>query len=384
MRKTLLVTNDFPPRPGGIQSYLQRFLAELPAESIGVYCSTWHPERCQKYDAEQAFPIYRNPTSVLLPTPNVCKEVAQLVREHHYETVWFGAAAPLALMSHYLRKHTEVKNIVASTHGHEVGWAMLPFAHASLRIIGNGCDTITYVSEYTKRRIEKAIGEHPQFVHLPSGVDTKRFHPAADTTGMIRKRHSIASEDPLIVCISRLVPRKGQDTLISVMPEVLHTHPETKLLIVGGGPYARHLQKKAQNLGLHKSVIFTGLVPDEDLPSYYAAADIFAMPCRTRGRGLDVEGLGIVFLEASAAGVPVIVGDSGGAPETVQDEVTGLGVDGHRPDTVKKALLRLLDHPEWARTLGEQGRAWVQTEWNWGKLGKRLRDVLNQRRKMES
>ena len=161
MRKTLLVTNDFPPRPGGIQSYLQRFLAELPAESIGVYCSTWHPERCQKYDAEQAFPICRNPTSVLLPTPNVCKEVAQLVREHHYETVWFGAAAPLALMSHYLRKHTEVKNIVASTHGHEVGWAMLPFAHASLRIIGNGCDTITYVSEYTKRRIEKAIGEHP-------------------------------------------------------------------------------------------------------------------------------------------------------------------------------------------------------------------------------
>lgn len=381
MQKTLLVTNDFPPRPGGIQSYLQRFLAELPAESIGVYCSTWHPEHCKKYDAEQDFPIYRNPTSVLLPTARVCREVSELVNKHGYETVWFGAAAPLAMMSHYLRKHTNVKSIVASTHGHEVGWAMLPLSHACLRIIGNGCDTITYVSEYTKCRIHKALGRTPQFVRLPSGVDSERFVPSPKARDLIRKRHNISADTPLVTCVSRLVPRKGQDTLISVMPEVLTVHPRTKLLLVGGGPYARHLHRRATALGLDEHVIFTGLVPEADLPLYYAAADIFAMPCRTRGRGLDVEGLGIVFLEASAAGVPIVVGDSGGAPETVRDEVTGLAVDGHKPETVRDALIRLLDDPAWARSLGQQGRVWVTEEWNWRVLGNRLQKILNNKQK---
>lgn len=378
MQKTLLVTNDFPPRPGGIQSYLQRFLQELPSTDIGVYCSTWRPGLCREYDAQQEFPIYRNPTSVLLPTPRVCREVAQLIREHKYETVWFGAAAPLALMSHYLRKHTDVKNIVASTHGHEVGWAMLPIAHASLRIIGNGCDTITYVSEYTKGRIQKALGPHPQMVQLPSGVDTQRFTPSAAIAPTIRQRHQIPDDAPLIACISRLVPRKGQDTLIAVMPEVLKVHPTAKLLIVGGGPYARHLHHLAERKNITDSVIFTGLVPYEELPPYYAAADIFAMPCRTRGKGLDVEGLGIVFLEASASGVPVIVGDSGGAPETVQDGITGVVTAGHDPATVKDALIGLLDDPQAATIMGQRGRKWVCDEWRWSVLGQQLTQILNQ------
>ena len=377
MRKTLLVTNDYPPRPGGIQSYLYRFIQELPADKIGVYCSTWHPQYCAEFDAQQPYPIVRNPTSILLPTARVRREVAALIREEGYETVWFGAAAPLALMSHYLHRHTDVATIVASTHGHEVGWAMLPVAHAALRIIGNGCDTITYVSHYTRNRISRALGSHPRLVWLPSGVDTTRFHPHPTGRDLIRERHHISPHAPVIACISRLVPRKGQDTLIRALPTILKEEPEALLLIVGGGPSSDRLHTLAQRLGVSDHVLFTHLVPEEDLPLYYAAADVFAMPCRTRGHGLDVEGLGIVFLEASATGIPVLVGDSGGAPETVHDGETGIVVDGRDIDQVATELLRFLASAERRTSFGKDGRAWMLSTWQWSVLGRKLRSILN-------
>ena len=377
MRKTLIVTNDYPPRPGGIQSYLYRFVQELPAEDIAVYCSTWHPARCAEFDAAQPYRIIRNPTKVLLPTLRVRREVASIIRQGDYETVWFGAAAPLALMSHYLRRHTNVQRIVASTHGHEVGWAMLPCTHAALRIIGNGCDVITYVSHYTQHRIGRALGSHPQLQWLPSGVDTARFHPDKGGRQRIRQRHHIASDTPVIVCISRLVPRKGQDTLIKALPRVLRDIPDALLVIVGGGPSAKRLHTLAHRYGVSDHVLFTHLVPDDDLPLYYAAADVFAMPCRTRGQGLDVEGLGIVFLEASATGIPVIAGNSGGAPETVDNGVTGVVVDGRDSNAVATELLRFLSSERRRTSFGSNGREWMLSQWQWSILGQKLSHVLN-------
>ncbi|WP_460490870.1 glycosyltransferase family 4 protein, partial [Corynebacterium nasicanis] len=254
------------------------------------------------------------------------------------------------------------RRIIASTHGHEVGWSMVPGARQVLRRIGNTADVVTYISDYTLRRFRRAFGSHPEFRHLPSGVNTEWFRPAARPPG-----------PPTVVCVSRLVPRKGQDMLIRVWPRVLERHPEARLRIIGSGPHERTLRALAAPLGA--AVEFTGPLDTTALRDALAAADIFAMPARTRGRGLDVEGLGIVYLEAQACGVPVIAGDSGGAPETVTPE-TGLVVDGRDEDQLTDALLTLLDDPDRAAGMGQAGRRYALAEWTWEIMGARLRDIL--------
>src|SRR5215472_2338484 len=181
---------------------------------------------------------------------------------------------------------------------------------------------------------------------------------------------------PVVVCVSRLVPRKGQDTLIRAWPQVRAAVPDAALLLVGGGPYARRLQRLARQLGVAGSVILTGPVPWPELPSYYDAGDVFAMPCRTRRHGLDVEGLGIVYLEASATGLPVIGGDSGNAPDAIRDGETGYVVAGRSPAEVADRLVHLLTDPAGARAMGEKGMAWVDQEWRWDLVAERLQQIL--------
>ncbi|WP_228984728.1 glycosyltransferase family 4 protein, partial [Streptomyces sp. DH12] len=186
------------------------------------------------------------------------------------------------------------------THGHEAGWAQLPAARQLLRRIGESTDTITYLGEYTRSRIARALTPEAaaRMVRLPPGVDEKTFHPGSGGDE-VRARLGL-TDRPVVVCVSRLVPRKGQDTLIRAMPAVLAAEPDAVLLIVGGGPYEKDLRRLAADTGVAASVHFTGAVPWSELPAHYGAGDVFAMPCRTRRGGLDVEGLGIVYLEASA------------------------------------------------------------------------------------
>ncbi|MGN5637686.1 glycosyltransferase family 4 protein [Streptomyces sp. AC154] len=380
MDKTLIVTNDFPPRPGGIQAFLHNMALRLDPDRIVVYASTWKrgPEGAEAtaaFDAEQPFTVVRDRTTMLLPTPRVTRRAVQLLRTHDCSSVWFGAAAPLGLMAPALRR-AGARRLVATTHGHEAGWAQLPASRQLLRRIGEGTDTITYLGEYTRSRIAAALtpAAAGRMVQLPPGVDEKTFHP--DSGGALVRARLGLTERPVVVCVSRLVPRKGQDTLILAMPAILAEVPDAVLLIVGGGPYEADLRKLAAQTGVRDSVRFTGPVPWAELPAHYGAGDVFAMPCRTRRGGLDVEGLGIVYLEASATGLPVVAGDSGGAPDAVLDGETGWVVRGGSAQESAERIVALLGDAELRRRMGERGRAWVEEKWRWDLLAQKLRELL--------
>jgi len=378
MTRILLVSNDFPPRRGGIQSYLEQFvrrLADTGQHELTVYAPQWR--QSQDYDRRAPFTVVRHPGTLMLPQPGVDRRMRGLIRDHDIETVWFGAAAPLALLASRARD-AGAEHVVASTHGHEVGWSMLPVGRSALRRIGEDTDVITYVSRYTRGRFASAFGPRACLEHLPPGVDTDRFQPDSVARAQLRARYHLG-ERPVVVCVSRLVPRKGQDTLIRAWADIRSRVEGAALVIVGGGPHADTLHRLAQDCGVAGDVVFTGGVPTDELAAHYAMADVFAMPCRTRGAGLDVEGLGIVFLEASASGVPVVAGSSGGAPETVRDGETGRVVDGRVHDEIVEVISELLADPELAHRMGLAGRRWIERDWNWDTHVGRLADLLRVR-----
>ncbi len=370
-RRLLIVTNDFPPRQGGIQSFVFELARRLPPGQVAVYCSDYRGSAA--FDAELEFPVRRHPTGLLLPTPAARRRVQAAAAEFGSGAVWFGAAAPLALLDPAVRA-VGVDTTVATTHGHEVGWAMLPVARQALRRIGDTVDVVTYLGEYTRRRLAPALGPRARLEQLTPGVEPTVFRPDVDGAP-VRARHGVTGR-PVIVCVSRLVPRKGQDRLIEALPEVRRQIPGAALLLVGRGPYEKDLRALAKRCGVSDDVIFTGGVDAAELPAHFAAGDVFAMPCRTRRFGMDVEGLGIVFLEASASGLPVVAGDSGGAPDAVRPGITGEVVDGRDVAAVAADIVRLLGTPEVAARYGAAGRAWVQESWRWDFLAERLAGLL--------
>ncbi|WP_431878844.1 glycosyltransferase family 4 protein [Micromonospora marina] len=372
MSRTLLITNDFPPRPGGIQSFVHNLAARQQPGSVVVYASSWRG--AEKFDADQPFEVVRERTRVLLPTPLIARRAARLARAYDCDTVWFGAAAPLGLLAGGLRRRAGIRRAVALTHGHEVGWAALPGARSALRRIGRGVDVTTYLGEYTRARLARALDGLTELRRLAPGVDVETYHPDVDG-GRVRSRLGLADR-PVVVCVSRLVPRKGQDMLIRALPEIRRRVPDAALLVVGGGPYRSTLEKLARQTGLERDVVFTGSVPSAELPAHYAAGDVYAMPCRTRNRGLDVEGLGIVYLEASATGLPVVAGDSGGAPDAVREGETGYVVSGRDVAQLADRVATLLADRDLARQFGAAGRAWVEREWRWETQAQRMAALL--------
>jgi len=374
--RVLLVTNDFPPRRGGIQSYLVELVTRLAAtgeHTVTVYAPQW--KGADDFDAKTAgYQVVRHPGTLMLPAPPVDVRMRRLIAEHHIDTVWFGAAAPLALLAQRARQ-AGASRVLASTHGHEVGWSMLPAARSVLRRIGDNCDVVTFVSRYTRGRFASAFGPQAALEHLPPGVDTDRFRPDPARRAELRARYRLGQR-PTVMCLSRLVPRKGQDMLIRALPSIRQRVDGAALVIAGGGPYLETLRRLAERADVSDHVTFTGGIPAAELPAYHAMADVFAMPCRTRGAGLDVEGLGIVFLEASATGVPVIAGYSGGAPETVQHNKTGLLVDGRSVGQIADAVAELLADPDRAATMGAAGRDWIRERWRWDALADRMSELI--------
>jgi phosphatidylinositol alpha-1,6-mannosyltransferase len=256
-----------------------------------------------------------------------------------------------------------------------VWWARAPGTRGLLRRIGAEVDTLTWLAGSTRGPIESALAPGTRTARLAPGVDARAFHPAVDGDP-VRTRHGLGHR-PVILCTARLVPRKGQDTLIRALPWVRRAVPDAVLLLVGDGPYAPALRRLAFDEGVLDSVVFAGGHPHHALPAFYAAADAFAMPCRTRKRGLEVEGLGIVYLEAAASGLPVVAGDSGGAPDTVREGETGHVVDGNSVAATADRLIRLLRDPALARAMGAKGRDWVRSEWSWDRSWAVLRDLLS-------
>ncbi|MGB3353206.1 MAG: glycosyltransferase family 4 protein [Mycobacterium sp.] len=380
MSRVLLVTNDFPPRRGGIQSYLEALVTHLTGSgasgghTLTVYAPKWKGAEDYDRDAATGYEVVRHPGTLMLPEPTVALRMRRLITTRNVDTVWFGAAAPLAVMSP-LARAAGAQRIIASTHGHEVGWSMLPLARSVLRRIGDDTDVVTYISSYTRRRFASAFGPRAALERVPPGVDTERFTPDEVARAELRARYRLGGR-PVVLCLSRLVPRKGQDMLIRALPAIRERVPGTALVIVGGGPYRTSLHRLAQTFGVAEHVVFTGGVPGDELPAHHAMADVFAMPCRTRGAGLDVEGLGIVYLEASASGVPVVAGRSGGAPETVLDGETGVVVDGWDVGAITTAVGDLLADPRRAASMGAAGRRWVVENWQWHMQAEKLARLL--------
>ncbi len=371
MTRTLVVTNDFPPRQGGIQTFVAELLSRRPPEAVVVLASD--APGSVEHDAGLPYPVVRRPTGMLLPTRATARAAAALARRHGCDTAFFGAAAPLGLLAPALRS-AGVRRLVGATHGHETGWVALPGSRQLLQRIAGDLDVLTYISEYTRGRLAPSLTGRTRMAQLSPGVDVNRFTPEADGAA-VRRRYGLG-EAPVVVCVSRLVARKGQDVLVAGWPRVLARHPRARLLLVGGGPAEASLRRAVAAGGLTDSVVLTGPVPPAELPGYYAAGDVFAMPCRTRRGGLDVEGLGMVFLEAAACGRPVVAGTSGGAPETVLEGRTGHVVDPRSPLAVADTVTGLLDDPARARAMGAAGRAWVEQRWSWTTIATGFAELL--------
>ncbi|MGL5858703.1 MAG: glycosyltransferase family 4 protein [Angustibacter sp.] len=374
MPRTLVVTNDFPPRVGGIESMVLSFARRLPADEVVVHTARQRGDR--DFDATLPFEVVRDPARLLVPRAAIARRSAELVRSRDIDQVWFGAAAPLGLMAGRLRQ-AGAHRVVATTHGHEVWWSAVPGARAILRRIGDSCDVLTFLGDYCRSRIERPLSSaaRTRMRQLTPGVDDAVFHP--DSGGaQVRVRHGL-TDRPVVVCISRMVPRKGQDVLVRALPQIQRRVPDAALLLVGDGPGRRRVERLVDQLDLRQHVVLTGRVPWHQTPAYYDAGDVFAMPTRTRLGGLEPEALGICYLEAAATGLPVVAGDSGGAPDAVLDGENGFVVPGRSLSAVADRVATLLTDRALARRFGDRGRRWVAERWRWDDLAVRLSAILN-------
>ena len=316
--------------------------------------------------------VIRDRAKILLPTPRIAKRAIKILKNEAITRVWFGAAAPLALMASALRKNG-VSNIVALSHGHEVWWAKIPIFKQLLRKIIKDVDHLGYLGNFTKNEIINVSNEPNKLIQIAPGIDTNHFMPRTSSAKLIAKYR--LEDRRIIICVARLVHRKGQDQLIQAMPKILESHPDAILLLVGVGPIKQMLENSARQLRITHKIVFAGRISHDELPDYLAISEIFAMPVRSRFSGLEVEGLGIVYLEASACGKPVVVGNSGGAADAVIDGVTGLLVDSSKVDEISNAICKLLDDPIKGKQMGQAGRDWVMENWqmsNWSKKFNKL------------
>jgi phosphatidyl-myo-inositol dimannoside synthase len=364
--KHLLVTNDFPPKIGGIQSLLWEWWRRLPPDRFAVLTSPY--VGAAQFDSAQAYRIERTPEPVLLPHPWMVRRVDRFAREFGADLVVLDPAVPLGLIGPYLDLPYDVV-----LHGAEVTVpGRLP---GSRQALGNVLRRARYVisaGEYAAREAERAAGRSLPVTVVPPGVDVDRFHPLDDAgRAAARASFDLPTDAELVVSISRLVPRKGFDVAIEAAARLAPSRPDLVLAISGGGRDERRLRRLAADR--KAPVRFLGRVANDRLPSLYGCADVFTMACRTRWGGLEQEGFGIVFVEAAACGVPQVAGDSGGAAEAVDDGVTGLVVrHPEDPGELAAALEALLDDPARRVDMGQASRKRAVAEFSYDVLAERL------------
>ena len=374
-KKVLLVTNDLGPRAGGIETFVLGLIEGLPKDSLIIYTSSQKGDKAFDAQLLEKFGavVIRDRAKMLLPTPRITRKAVKILKQQQIKNVWFGAAAPLALMAGKLRS-AGASNIVALTHGHEVWWAKIPILKSLLKKIIKDVDHLGYLGDFTKGEIAKISNQPQKFLQIAPGIDTQHFAPKIARGDLIEKYRLDGRR--VIVSVGRLVHRKGQDELVKAMPKILEQFPDAILLFVGEGPIKQMLFNSAKQLGVLPKVVFAGRVSHHDLPDYICLGEIFAMPVRSRFSGLEVEGLGIVYLEASACGLPVIVGNSGGAVDAVLDKKTGLLVDGTKSDQIADAICELLANPQRAKQMGAAGRDWVINNWQLSSWSEKFNKVL--------
>jgi phosphatidylinositol alpha-1,6-mannosyltransferase len=375
--KIICITNDFGPRAGGIETFVIGLIERLPPGSVTVYTSQQGDTKAydQNWLDQFGVKVVRDKSKILLPTPRVARAIKELISKQKIEVAFFGAAAPLALMAQSLRK-AGARRIVSLTHGHEVWWAKVwPFKWA-MRYIGNHVDHLTYLGDFTHKEIARSLSADAAsaMVKIAPGIDVAHFAPQSSAVEL-RQSLGLANKK-VIVSVGRLVHRKGQDSLITALPQILQHHSDAHVLLIGAGPHKKHLEDLVEKFSVQDAVTFIGRIQYADLPRYISVGDIFAMPSRSRLAGLEVEGLGIVYLEASACGLPVIAGKSGGAPDAVLEGETGITVDGRDPAAIAKAVKFLFDDPIRAKEMGQRGREWINSSWHWDIRARKFVEIL--------
>lgn len=364
----LLVTNDYPPKMGGIQSYLWELWRRLPPERVRVLTTPY--AGAAEFDATQPYPIERVVAPVLLPGDPA---IFRAVRRHRPDLVVLDPALPVGLCGRWLRRPYAVV-----LHGAEVTVpGRLPGSKQLLASVLRHADHLIAAGGYPAAEARHAAGDAtPPATIVPPGVDVTRFRPLDPGERAEARAHfGLPADAPVVVSISRLVPRKGMATLLDAVPHLLERHPDLVVAIGGDGRQRQALDRQAAELGDHVRML--GRVSEGDLPRLYGCADVYAMLCRNRWGGLEQEGFGIVFLEAAACAVPQVAGDSGGVADAVVDGETGIIV--RRPDDAAEAAAaidRLLSDPDLRRRMGEAGRRRAETELSYDVLARHLDAAL--------
>jgi phosphatidylinositol alpha-1,6-mannosyltransferase len=375
----LLVTNDFPPKVGGIQAYLWELWRRLDPRTFAVLTASSHPDAAA-FDAAQSaagIRIERLPARVLVPTPSLVRHIRHSAERVGADLVVLDPAFPLALVGPKLGMPYAVL-----LHGAEVAVpGRLPVSRSVLAHVIRGADLVISAGGYPAAEARRALRGKgmPPVVEVPPGVDLDRFTPM-DPEGRVRARVDLGlpAGGPLVVSVSRLVPRKGMDVLIDAAAALSPRFPDLTVAIAGRGRDAERLAGRVAESGA--PVRLLGGLSDDDLPRLVGAADVFAMLCRNRWMGLEQEGFGIVFLEAAAAGVAQVAGGSGGAGEAVEDGVTGVVV--RRPSDagdVARAITSLLADPSRAAAMGVAARRRAEASFDYDLLAPRLAASLGDR-----
>jgi phosphatidylinositol alpha-1,6-mannosyltransferase len=384
----LLITNDFGPRAGGIETFIHGLLERMPHGSCIVYTSSQegNEEFDQKWLTHFGVEVVRDRSKILLPTPRVAKKIKEILSTRNISHIWYGAAAPLGLLNPALKRYQSNSSTpspslrtVALTHGHEVWWAKIPPFSLVFRGIASSLDQIGYLTTYTRNEISKGISERDRskLRQIAPGIDINHFRQSPDIEFEKNFRHRYGVENKrLIISVGRLVHRKGQDRLIEALPKILDEIPDAHLLLVGEGPHRRKLDRIASRLKVQSAITFLGRLHLDELPKHLSLAEIFAMPSRNRLAGLEVEGLGIVYLEASSCALPVIAGRSGGAVDALIDGETGLLVDGTKVDEIATACIQLMKEKEFSTGLGKRGSEWVREQWSWDRWSAEFQTAL--------
>ncbi len=364
---SLLVTNDFPPKLGGIQSYLYELWRRLPAEETIVLTT---PHRgAEAFDAAQTFRVERTRAPVLLPGPGIARRIDRLASEIEADVVFVDPMLPLGLAARRIRTAPHV--IV--THGAEVTLpGRVPIVDRVAGAVLRRADGIVAAGGYPGSVAASVAGRRLPGVEIPPGVDVERFSPPTpEARDAARDRFGLDARRPVVLGVSRLVPRKGFDVLIEAVAGL----DDVQLAIAGTGRDEPRLRRLAERHRLGSRAVFCGRVSDGDLPALYGCADVFSMLCRDRWGGLEAEGFGIVFLEAAACGVAAVAGRSGGSHEAVADGETGLIVEPRDVAAVRDALASVLGDDERRREFGVRARRRAVEEFSYDVLVQRLAPV---------
>lgn len=375
MKSLLVSAAEFPPQTGGISRYMASVCEALGRDE--VCCLTGVP-RNDACDDEHSPRVYRRPRAFAkarhVQAMSLGTAVFQILMKEHLDVVQI-AVANEGNIGLWLKRHFGLPFVVYA-HGNEIlnatrsEWAK---PRHSLR----GASRVLAVSRYTAALVQEAGVSPERIVIVHPGCDVEQFRPHTPNGGL--RNGTLAKERlrrPLILSVGNLVSRKGHDMVIRALPRLLATRGDLTYLIVGDGPFRQELERLAFEVGVRKHVIFAGRVSDEELPEMYALCDVFVMASREKPEACDVEGFGMVYLEAGATGKPVVAGRSGGVGDAVVDGETGVLVDPLCPDAIASSIEMVLKNPDLAIRMGNNGRQRAVREFSWPAVGKRLRTIL--------